>query len=258
VTISFNDQYLNLTVNKDTRVPGTPFLLRCWHETGNGSGDPHSTLKWNLKAFQVINGKTYTVLSSYDFLIARDGEIFRYVDYHRYTSWSEGASRWTLDGTTYHNYALGTIALGIELDGANDGKQHATDDQLAAAARLSMFLWQTEGIALDGSHDVTHAQIAPGRKFDPRGYTIAQVLERARALLTPQDIPVGRYRVSVPVARTRERPDTGSAEKRRDVRGTLVEIDYVDLGTPHQGDPVWLRRSDGAGWMHRSVVTFDG
>lgn len=185
IPIVFNDEYLNRTENKDLRKPGERYKLRCWHETGNSSGSPHRTLQWNLHT----RSKTGQLIqSSYDVMIARDGEIWRYVDWTEWNSWSEGVSSWTVDGKLLTSGPLGRACLGIELDGANDGKQKATAAQIESAARFAIYTAETEGIPLDGDHDVTHAQIAPGRKTDPRGYAIDQVYEAIRSmqqLVTP-------------------------------------------------------------------------
>lgn len=180
ITIVFNDEFLNQTENKDLRKPDDKYRLRCWHETGNSSGKPRNTLKWNLHERDPKTGRL--IQSSYDVLIARDGELWRYVDWKKWNSWSEGLSSWTVDGTLLQSGALGRACLGIELDGANDGKQKATSAQIESAARFAIYTWETEAIPLDGDHDVTHAQIAPGRKSDPRGYTIQQVYEAIRGL----------------------------------------------------------------------------
>lgn len=178
MSITFNDDYINKTVNKDTRKPSEHYRLRCWHETANGSGNPHSTLKWNIGA---------EAKSSYDVLIARDGEVWRYVDWRTWNSWSEGLSSWTLDGKLLTSTQLGRAALGIELDGANNGKMKATSAQIESAARFAIFTAETEGIPLDGDHDVTHAEIAPGRKTDPKGYTIKQIYEAIADIQKPPE-----------------------------------------------------------------------
>lgn len=181
IPITFNDQYLNQTVNKDLRGPNEPYLIRCWHETANGSGDAHSTLKWNLKATQRVGTKTYDVYSSYDVLVARDGTPYRYVDWNVWNSWSEGVSSAMINGTMYRDNLLGRRAFGIELDGPNNGIK-ATSAQIETAARLVLFTEDTLHIPADGKHDFTHAQIAPNRKTDPQGYTVKEVLDAAAAL----------------------------------------------------------------------------
>lgn len=187
--IDWNDQYLNLTANKDARS-GVPILGRCWHETANGSGDPHQTLNWNLKPYQVVNGKKYTVLSSFDILVDRLGGAWRYVDWVVFNSWSEGESQATIDGKVYKDYALGLRLLGIELDGANDGKQKATEAQIDTSARIVLLTEETLHIPTDGKHDFTHAGIAPGRKSDPQGYNLLQIMQRV-AELKKQGQPAG-------------------------------------------------------------------
>lgn len=185
MSIAFNDQYLNATVNKDPREPGEKYRVRCWHETAGKSGNPHSTLRWNLHKRDPKTGRL--IQSSYDVLIARDGEIWRYVDWKVWNSWSEGLSSWTVDGKLLQSGPLGRVCMGIELDGANDGKQKATDAQIESAARFAIFTAETEGIPLDGDHDVTHAQIAPGRKTDPRGYSLNDIFDEVARLQRPSE-----------------------------------------------------------------------
>lgn len=180
IQIAFNDTYKDQTVNKDPRRPGERYRIRCWHETANGSGDPHSTLRWNLHERDPKTGQL--IQSSYDVLIARDGEIWRYVDWKVWNSWSEGVSSWPVDGIVLASGPLGRVCLGIEIDGANDGKQKVTAAQIESAARFAIFTAETEGIPLDRKHDVTHAQIAPERKSDPRGYTINQIYEAVQSM----------------------------------------------------------------------------
>ncbi len=245
--MKFNTEYLNRTVNTTPRPPSERYIAIIWHETQNGSGNPHSTLKWNLAK---------KAGSSYDFLIARDGEIFQYLDYHQYISWDSGESEWTIDGTHYRNWALNSVTLGVELDGPADGTP-ATDAQLDSAARLAVFLRDTENIPLDRAHHLTHAEIARKRttnkRTDPRGYTPEQVIARARVTLLDPDWPAlwgphARYNHSSGIAQKwRGEHQSGRTlgkavtEEYTDALGRQVQVfeGGVILWAPSVGAWVW-------------------
>lgn len=174
-----NTDWLNKTVNKTARTSSLPYRAVVWHETQNGSGVAANTLKWNLAA---------KAGSSYDFLISRSGTIYQYLDYKTWTSWDTGVAEWMLDGDLLTNWQLNVITLGIELDGPCDGTP-VTPAQIDAAARLALYLHDTEHIPLDRAHQLTHAEIAKHRtsnkRTDPRGYTPEQVLRRAEEITHP-------------------------------------------------------------------------
>ena len=129
MNLSMNVDWLSKTANKSDRPAGLPYRAILWHETDNGSGNAAETLNWNLSP---------NVGTSYDFLIGLDGMIYAYLDYHAFTSWDSGVGVWTIDGTSYTDFGLNRVTLGVELDGPNDGTP-VTPAQIDAAARLAIF-----------------------------------------------------------------------------------------------------------------------
>ena len=256
MTISLDTSYRNATVNKHARSPGAPYKGRCWHETASQTGNPYSTLEWNLSA---------QAGSSYHFLIARDGTIFEYVDYDAYTAWHAGKALWTVDSVTYSD--VNSITIGIELDGPNDGTP-CTSVQIDAAALLALALWEDLGITLTGQYDVTHKQVAQpaGRKTDPLGATIVQILTRAHefATMAQMDEPlVAWWRViSSDGANVREEPSTKSPVALDGAAvipyGDTFQSDTVKIGDPVGADPIWLHHAAGIGFVHRSCVQRTG
>lgn len=173
--MKFIDTYLNKTANKTSRKANTPYIGVIWHETASPSPEnPIGTLEYNLDA---------KIESSYDLLISRVGEWWRYLDWKYWTSWDSGVSTGTIKAMQYSNWALNSVTLGVELDGRNNGTP-ITLDQLDAAAMFALYVRDTEAIPLETAHHHTHASVArpKGRKTDPRGTTIAQLLKRAREL----------------------------------------------------------------------------
>lgn len=189
ITFETDDSYLNKTENKDPRKPGEKYLFHCWHETASKSYPPvaKNTLNWNLHHTDPKTGQP--INSSYDGLIGWDGTIYRYVDWNAYNSWAEGVSHVTVDGVLYTyngNPQLGRIFLSTELDGPNNGRK-VSPAQIESGAKWRIMLEEQSAIPIDGKHDYTHAEIAPGRKFDPRGYTIKEIMDEVVRLR--QNVP---------------------------------------------------------------------
>lgn len=256
--MQIDHSYQDATVNKTARVPGERYVGRLWHETANGSGNPYSTLEWNLSA---------SVGSSYAFLIARDGTVFQYVSYDEYTAWHAGDAAWTVDGTLYIDWALNVATIGIELDGPNDGTP-CTAAQIDAAALLAIFLRDELGIDLSGHYDVTHATVAEphGRKSDPRGATISQILTRAHEFASEpaEDEPcVAWWRViTLDGANVREAPTRSSPIALGGTAvvpyGDVVQSDMITYGEPIGGDAAWLHGTSAIGFIHRSCLQRTG
>jgi hypothetical protein len=185
IKLETDDSYMNRTENKDPREPGERYLLHVWHETATGSHPPkaRNTLEWNLHKVHPTTGQK--IYSSYDILIAWDGTVYRYVDWREWNSWAEGVSHATVDGKLLTSGPLGRAALSTEIDGMNRGIK-ASAAQIESAAKVRIMIEETEGIAIDGKHDFTHAEIAPGRKSDPRGYTIREVFDEVTRLRSLQ------------------------------------------------------------------------
>lgn len=92
--------------------------------------------------------------------IRRDGSVTRMVDDKR-RAWHAGASSWP--GIVDVN----SESIGIEVSNRNDGKELYKDAQYRTVARLLLH-YLPQGIDRKGV--LSHAQVAPGRKTDPRGW----------------------------------------------------------------------------------------
>ena len=103
------------------------------------------------------------------------------------TAWHAGASQWTIDG---HNLdGLNSVALGIELENLNTGRDPYPAAQILAAIALTRELVQRYQVPR--SQLVRHLEISPGRKTDPAGFPwsnfVAQVYaEQTAAPTDPQ------------------------------------------------------------------------
>lgn len=176
----FSTEYLNRSPNKNNRRSSAIYCAVLWHETASPNPDnPRGTLNFNLSR---------DVGSSYHYLIARTGDIFAYVDPIAYTAWHAGKSTLVVDGATYKDFAVSEATIGIEIDGRNNGES-LTAYQLDSAARLALFCEEAFGIPLDREHHVTHAQVAPGRKTDPKCTTPEAILKRAAELQALDEPP---------------------------------------------------------------------
>jgi len=91
------------------------------------------------------------------FVVNRDGQITQYVD-PECRAWHAGISTW--QGRDHCN----DYAIGIEMIG--DEQQPFTADQYCATARLCHTLMQRYP-AISQDRIIGHADIAPGRKWDP-------------------------------------------------------------------------------------------
>lgn len=107
--------------------------------------------------------------------IRRDGSVTRHVSDDR-AAWHAGKSEWA--GRT----GLNEWSLGWEIANRNDGKEPYTDAQYRTVAKL---LWFYLPQGIDRAGVLTHAQIAPGRKTDPKGWDFTRMW-RELGRLTPE------------------------------------------------------------------------
>lgn len=82
------------------------------------------------------------------------------------TAWHAGVSRWTIDGQVVTD--LNSVAVGIELENLNTGRDPYPEAQVAAAVALTRELAQRHTIPREQL--VRHLEISPGRKTDPAGF----------------------------------------------------------------------------------------
>lgn len=241
--IVFNTQYLNLSRNKDKRTTNwkedIQFIV--WHETANGSGDAHSTLKWNL----IKDGKR----GSYNYLISRDGTIYIYIDGKVYICYHAGV--WS-KALGYTGYDVNIHSLGVEIDGANDGTPIAPE-QKKAIILLMLYFYQEYGIPLERKYHLMHKEVAPydGKgnvyKSDPRGCDIGDILLELQA---PVMAPF--YRVVTDIANIRLEPSTASTINLKRSKGSfVVAMEWVE-GQRIGASTRWLKTLEG--FIHESVL----
>lgn len=180
--MGFDTSYLNRTANKWPRTGGTQQIeLVVWHETASPSPDnPKGTLNYNLpKAIQ----------SSYNYLIARNGTIYHYIDERLWISYHAGLHS---AARGYIEWQVNVRSLGVELDGRNDGTP-ITAAQRDAAIQLMIYFRNSYGIPIEREYHLHHKEVAPGYKSDPRGYSATTLVDLARkqapTLATPPPPP---------------------------------------------------------------------
>ncbi|WP_308387734.1 1,6-anhydro-N-acetylmuramyl-L-alanine amidase AmpD [Acidithiobacillus sp. AMEEHan] len=106
------------------------------------------------------------------FFVERDGQIWQHVAVDR-RAWHAGVSQW--QGRERCN----DFSVGIEIEGS--ATQPFADAQYAALSRLIPALWSYFP-ALDRRAIAGHAEIAPGRRWDPGPYFDWQRLWRELAI----------------------------------------------------------------------------
>lgn len=194
MAISLIHTYANATENKHARPAGTKPGLVIWHETVSAGDDPMDTINWCMKrVYRYFDQATQTwksirVEASFNYLIARDGRIFLYVDPWLWIAWHAGVNtRVTLDGRTIAGGDLNLLAIGVELDGPNDGTP-ITEAQKQASIDLLRYFRDEFQIPIERKYHWTHAEavaaISPSYKSDPRGANIDEIV-RAAGLIVP-------------------------------------------------------------------------
>jgi hypothetical protein len=171
--LSFNDQYYNKSANQEWRSqPMNDFVGVIWHETASPNPDnPHGTLSYNLE---------FKIRSSYNYLVARDGTIFRYIDEVTRIAYHAGVNSFVaIDGTIYRGSTFNVHFIGVEIDGANDGTP-ITEEQRDAIVQLMIFFSNERGIPIDPKFHLGHKDVAPGYKSDPRGYNVKYAVSLAQ------------------------------------------------------------------------------
>jgi hypothetical protein len=145
------------------RPMGPPRVLVLHATAGRGPGD----LNWLRQG----GGDPPLSPVSCHYYIDKSGRITQLVADHD-TAWHCGPSRWAVDGQvvegSYRGVArLNWLAIGIELENRNTGKDPYPAHQLAAAVALARHLVAVHRIPRNQL--VRHLDIAPGRKTDPAG-----------------------------------------------------------------------------------------
>ena len=145
------------------RPMGPPRVLVMHATAGRAPGD----LRWLRQG----GGDPPLSPVSCHYYIDRAGKIAQLVADHD-TAWHCGPSRWAVDGQvvegSYRGVArLNWLAIGVELENRNTGKDPYPAAQVAAATALARHLVATYDIPR--AQLVRHLDIAPGRKTDPAG-----------------------------------------------------------------------------------------
>lgn len=157
-----NSAYLNKTPNRTARK-GQKIEFGVIHETASPNPDnPYATLTYNLNP---------SVQSSYHYLIARDGTVFLYLSPDQFIAWHAGTS----SALGYTDFSVNEHSIGIEFDGRNNGEP-CTPAQYVAGRELIIALCTKYAIPRDRAHWLTHQEIAPSRKTDPKGINMDLLL----------------------------------------------------------------------------------
>ena len=169
--MQFNTTYLNRTPNKTPRNT-TNFMPEfvIMHETAG-----YGSLEWNLRP---------EVRSSYNYLITRDGTVYHYVDERRYVAWHAGVAS---AARGYTGGMLNIYALGIELEGPNDGTP-ITTKQTKSMIELLTYFRDQYGIPLTRDYYFGHKDVAPTHKIDPMGYSVEFTLKIISDLAPPSNV----------------------------------------------------------------------
>lgn len=185
-TRTINTTWLNKTVNKTRRTSRARLLGVLWHETASRAvkvtDPPVGTLEWN-RLPRLVNGKV--VRSSYNYLIARNGTIYHYVDELGWIAWHGGEAQWN-----EYTDDINDVLIGVEVDGPNDGTP-ITAQQRAAIVWLMRHFRDKYGIPLERKYHPEHCEVAlpEGRKTDAKGFNVTQLLDEARSQPAPTPAP---------------------------------------------------------------------
>lgn len=219
-----NRSYLNRSPNKTARPAGSyrPAFVVVHETAGYGS------LDWGLNP---------AARSSFNYLIVRNGTIYHYVDERRYIAWHGGVgpasaphfglSRHQIGNTLYwgrkgsYTLPINTVAIGVELEGPNDGTP-ITAAQTTAMVALMRYFQAEYGIPISPDYYPAHSAIAPVYKSDPQGTTIAALIAAAA--------PEPLYGADTPVLGVRAKASLGQFTRslqRHAVAMTELEIERL-------------------------------
>jgi N-acetylmuramoyl-L-alanine amidase len=173
------------------------------------------------------------------YLIARDGTIYQLVQEDQ-MAWHAGVSFWR--GRSYMN----AYSIGIEMENLNNGVQPYPQAQFQAAVELVRDICARRTIPPDREHIVTHADIAPRRKNDPRNFNMEAF--RAAVASTP-NADSGVYYVVPQRVNIRQGPETRFPVAGTLERGQQVYVDEVITGEMVAGENRWAHLADGRGFV---------
>lgn len=121
----------------------------------------HSTAGTKQGDLYTLSGRDRRHLVSTHYYVTKLGEIYQLVQ-DKDIAWHAGVSYWQGDAN------CNRVSLGVEMENRNDGVDKYPQSQLDAV----LWLVQTKvrQYRIPRSRLVRHADIAPGRKSDPRGF----------------------------------------------------------------------------------------
>lgn len=233
-----NTSYLNRTFNKTIRrLPFYDYEFIVWHETANSSGDEHQTLRYNLKQ---------SVQTSYNYLIARNGTIYHYVDEVNYVSWHAGVkSSWL----GRNNYDVNFYSIGVEFDGANDGTPITNDQGKSAIWLINYLCSKYPKLNKTLQQNPEHYQVAPSHKTDSKGCDMYLLLTAAQC--TENDT---MYKVLADDSNVRSSANRKSKITTKLKKGDIILSERTKLGENVYNNEVWVELKDKTGFIHSSLV----
>ncbi len=146
--------------NFNRRPPGTIIDTIVLHATAGGL---EATLSWFANP---------QAQASAHYVVAKDGTVYQMV-LEKDRAWHAGVSEWNGRSNVNH------FSIGIEIVNMNDGVDPYPPQQVASVTELVRYL--VNKYQIWSNNVVTHAQVAPGRKTDPIGFPVDQVLDAVYA-----------------------------------------------------------------------------
>lgn len=252
----FNMDYIDETPNKTPRQASQNKIKGIvWHETASNNPDnPIGTLEYNKKP---------EAQSSYNYLVARDGTIYFYVDESMYIAWHAGKkNKWEHseitfpDGSYYRGLDVNAVTIGIELDGRNNGEP-STKAQYDSAVYLGIYLCDKWGIPATREYHFTHAELTTQNyKSDPRCVNLDELVEDIRNRIVYESPVIGfnmGYAMLLITATVRSGPSRNYPTLDYRKHGTPKKIVLAMRGERVSGSDVWYLL-DGIGFVHSSGV----
>lgn len=200
-----------------------------------------ATPGWDSPFGWLRNGNVGDKRVSAHYLIGKDGRTALLVPEHL-CAWHAGLSAWK------HHQRLGNslnaVSIGYELVNNNKGEPYP-EPQLASLVYLLAKNAQRYAIPVTREYIVGHFEVSPGRKTDPFGLVLDDVVLRAQRKLgiakESAERRVWRVRVTADVLNVRQGRATSFP-----IAGKLYRGDVVEVGDDTDG---WLWLTSGWGFI---------
>jgi N-acetyl-anhydromuramyl-L-alanine amidase AmpD len=200
----------------------------------------HSTAGRRGGDIPTLAGKTGRVVSAH-YYIQKDGLEIQFVEDHR-EAWHAGQSSWA--GFPSRWGSLNWRSIGIELENLNTGKDPYPEYQIETCAARIRQLCQKWDIPMNRKHIVGHYEVSPGRKTDPRGLDLDDLVRRVNRWQPPE---VVRWVVeTTAVVNIREGRSTKFPIHSQLMFGERVVVDDDTDG--------WLHLADGRGFISKAYT----